>query len=184
MTSKTVAQLLADLGVERSHARPQVSNDNPYWEAQFKTIKYRPNYSDRFGSIEDARQWVRGFFRWYNSEHYHSGLGLLRPEMVHYGEAERVRTRRQRVLDEAYTRHPEHFVGSRPTPLALPSAVWTNAPKPEQEQETIEQQTVDVVEAVGPVRRPQRSEGLSTSPRPVTLAQRAAEDLELVYQRG
>ncbi len=181
MTSKTVAQLLADLGVEKSHSRPYVPNDNPYSEAQFKTMKYRPDYPDRFGSIEDARQWARGFFRWYNSEHYHSGLGLLRPEMVHYGEAERVRTQRQRVLEEAYTRHPERFVGSRPTPPELPSAVWINAPKPEQEQETIEQQIVVVVEAVDPVGRPQRSEGLSTSPRPVTPAQRAAENLVVLH---
>ena len=181
MISKTVAQLLADLGVEKSHSRPYVPNDNPYSEAQFKTMKYRPDYPDRFGSIEDARQWARGFFGWYNGEHYHSALGLLTPEMVHYGEAERVRTQRQRVLEEAYTRHPERFVGSRPTPPALPSAVWINAPKPEQEQETIEQQTVVVVEAVDPVGRPQRSEGLSTSPRPVTPAQRVAEDLVLLH---
>ncbi len=105
MISKTVAQLLADLGVEKSHSRPYVPNDNPYSEAQFKTMKYRPDYPDRFGSIEDARQWARGFFGWYNGEHYHSALGLLTPEMVHYGEAERVRTQRQRVLEEAYTRH-------------------------------------------------------------------------------
>ena len=101
--------------------------------------------------------------------------------MVHYGEAERVRTQRQRVLEQAYTRHPERFVGSRPTPPALPSAVWINAPKPEQEQETIEQQIVVVVEAVDPVGRPQRSEGLSTSPGPVTPTQRTAEDLVLLH---
>lgn len=177
MTSKTVAQLLVDLGVEKSHSRPHVSNDNPYSEAQFKTMKYRPDYPDRFGSIEDARTWARGFFPWYNGEHYHSALGLMTPEMVHYGEAGRVRAQRQQVLEEAYAEHPERFVGSRPTPPALPAAVWINAPKPANENQAINEQVVVVVEAVDPVVRPQRSGGLSTSPQPVTPAQWAVQDL-------
>ena len=88
MTSKTVAQLLADLGVAKSHSRPHVSNDNPYSEAQFKTLKYRPDYPDRFGSLEDARQWARSFFAWYNEQHHHIGLGLLTPAVVHTGRAD------------------------------------------------------------------------------------------------
>ena len=181
MTSKTVAQLLADLGVEKSHSRPHVSNDNPYSEAQFKTMKYRPDYPDRFGSIEDARQWARGFFQWYNGAHYHSGLALMTPEMVHYGEAERVRAQRQQVLSAAYAEHPERFVGSRPTPPALPAAVWINAPKPAEEKQETDEQIVVVVGGVDPVVRPQRSEGLSTSPRPVTPAQGAVQDLVLLH---
>lgn len=181
MTSKTVAQLLADLGVEKSHSRPHVSNDNPYSEAQFKTMKYRPDYPDRFGSIEDARQWAREFFQWYNEEHYHSGLGLLTPEMVHYGAAERVRAQRQQVLDRAYAQHPERFVRSRPMPPELPAAVWINAPKPENEKQQTHERTVVVVEAVDPVVRPQRSEGLSTSPQPVRPAQRAVQDLAMLH---
>ena len=181
MTSKTVAQLLADLGVEKSHSRPHVSNDNPYSEAQFKTMKYRPDYPDRFGSACDARSWARRFFRWYNGEHYHSGLGLLTPQMVHYGEAERVRAQRQQVLSVAYGHHPERFVRGRPTPPEVPSAVWINAPKPAQENQEPHEQTVVVVEAVDPVVRPERSEGLSTSPQPLTPAQRVVQDLATLH---
>lgn len=181
MRSKTVAQLLADLGVEKSHSRPYVSNDNPYSEAQFKTMKYRPDYPDRFGSAYDARVWAQAFFPWYNHEHYHSGLGLLTPAMVHYGEAERVRAQRQQVLSAAHGQHPERFVRGRPTPPTLPAAVWINAPKPEQEQEKIDDRPIVVVEAVDPVGRPQRSEGLSTSPRPVRPAHRAVEDLVVLH---
>lgn len=176
MTSKTVAQLLADLGVEKSHSRPHVSNDNPYSEAQFKTMKYRGDYPDRFGSIEDARQWAREFFRWYNSEHYHSGLGLLTPEMVHYGEAERVRVQRQQVLAGAYAHHPERFVRGLPSVPEVPAAVWINAPKSKQEQEKNKDESIVVVEAVEAVVRLERSGGLSTSPRPVTSARRVVED--------
>jgi putative transposase len=181
MTSKTVAQLLADLGVEKSHSRPHVSNDNPYSEAQFKTMKYRPDYPDRFGSIEDARQWARAFFRWYNGAHYHSGLALMTPEMVHYGAAERVRAQRQQVLSGAYGQHPERFVRGLPSVPEVPAAVWINAPKPKQEQEKNKDEPIVVVEAVDPGVRPERSGGLSTSPQPVRSGPRVVEDRVLLH---
>jgi len=130
MTSKAVAFLLSDLGITKSHSRPHVSNDNPYSEAQFKTLKYRPAFPDRFGSIEDARLFCQDFFRWYNQEHHHSGIGFLTPEDVHYGRAEQIIKERQAVLNSAYDQHPERFKGVRPKPLALPSAVWINKPVP------------------------------------------------------
>jgi putative transposase len=130
MTSKTVALLLADLGVTKTHSRPHVSNDNPYSESQFKTMKYRPDYPDHFGSIQDARSWARAFFQWYNHEHYHSGLGLLTPATVHYGEAQSVIDQRQHVLRAAYAAHPERFVFGEPKPLPLPTEVWINRPTP------------------------------------------------------
>ena len=128
MIAKTVAILLADLGVAKSHSRPHVSNDNPYSEAQFKTLKYRPDYPDRFGSVADARQWGRGFFAWYNDQHHHTGLALLTPATVHTGRAEIVRQQRQVVLQQAYQAHPERFVRGRPQPTKLPEAVWINPP--------------------------------------------------------
>jgi putative transposase len=129
MVAKTVASLLADLGVAKSHSRPHVSNDNPYSEAQFKTLKYRPDYPDRFGSLADARQWARSFFAWYNERHHHSGLGLLTPALVHTGRAEIVRQKRQAVLRQAYQAHPERFPKGLPRPARLPEAVWINPPK-------------------------------------------------------
>ncbi len=128
MKSHTVAQLMASLGVTKSHSRPHVSNDNPFSEAQFKTLKYRPEFPDRFGSQQDAQAFCTGFFPWYNDEHYHSGLGLLTPASVHYGRAAEVLAQRSETLDAAYAAHPERFVGKRPRPLALPSAVWINPP--------------------------------------------------------
>ena len=128
MTSKTVAQLLVDLGVEKSHSRPHVSNDNPYSEAQFKTMKYRPAYPKRFGSIMDARNWMRAFFTWYNEEHHHSGIGLMPPRVVHYGEGEQLRAQRALVLEAAYAAHPERFVRGKPATPPLPEAVWINKP--------------------------------------------------------
>jgi len=130
MTSKPVALLLADLGVTRTHSRPRVSNDNPFSEAQFKTLKYRPEFPDRFGGIEDARAFCQRFFPWYNTAHHHAGLGLLTPAVVHHGDAGPVRTERQAVLTAAYAAHPERFVHKPPTPPALPAAVWINAPGP------------------------------------------------------
>lgn len=129
MIAKTVAILLSDLGVAKSHSRPHVSNDNPYSEAQFKTLKYRPDYPDRFGSLADARQWARSFFTWYNEQHHHSGLGLLTPASVHTGRAETVRQKRQAVLRQAYQAHPERFPQGLPQPAPLPAAAWINAPK-------------------------------------------------------
>ena len=130
MTSKPVAFLLADLGVTKSHSRPSVSNDNPYSESQFKTMKYRPEFPDRFGSIEDARAFAQTFFPWYNTEHYHSGLALLTPEDVHYGRATSIIEARKEVLMVAYEKHPERFRGRIPKPMMLPDAVWINRPSP------------------------------------------------------
>jgi putative transposase len=129
MTSKPVAYLLADLGITKSHSRPHVSNDNPFSEAQFKTLKYRPDFPSRFGSIEDARAFCRTFFGWYNTEHRHSSLGLLTPEMVHRGRAGEVRAARQVVLADAHAAHPERFVRKPPEPPPLPGPVWINPPK-------------------------------------------------------
>ena len=131
MKSKTVAFLLADLGVTKSHSRPYVSDDNPYSESQFKTLKYRPNFPARFGSIQDARSFCREFFPWYNQEHRHSGIGLMTPEMVHYGKAEQVSNQRQVVLASAFDTHPERFVRGMPIPPSLPEAAWINKPKVE-----------------------------------------------------
>jgi putative transposase len=128
MTSKAVALLLADLGVTKTHSRPHVSNDNPFSEAQFKTLKYRPDFPDRFGCIQDARGFCRPFFTWYNVEHRHSGIGLLTPEVVHFGRAAEVTELRRGVLDTAYAAHPERFVRRPPAPPAAPTAVWINPP--------------------------------------------------------
>jgi putative transposase len=130
MIAKSVAHLLADLGVTKTHSRPHVSNDNPYSESQFKTMKYRPGFPERFGSIQDARAWARPFFQWYNHEHHHSGLGLLTPVTVHYGQAQAVLDQRQMVLQTAYAAHPERFVRGEPKPLSLPTEVWINKPPP------------------------------------------------------
>jgi putative transposase len=128
MRSKPVALLLADLGVTKTHSRPHVSDDNPYSESQFRTLKYRPEFPDRFGCIQDSRAFCQSFFRWYNEEHRHSGVGLLTPATVHYGQAENMLRQRQDVLDVAYQRHPERFVRNAPKPPALPSEVWINKP--------------------------------------------------------
>jgi putative transposase len=129
MTSKAVAQLLADLGVEKTHARPHVSNDNPYSEAQFKTMKYRPDFPERFGSREDAQNFCYEFFAWYNTEHRHSGIALLTPQTVHDGQAGHVLQKRASVLKRAYAAHPERFVRQVPRPAPLPEAAWINPPE-------------------------------------------------------
>jgi len=131
MRSKPVALLLADLGITKSHSRPYVSNDNPFSEAQFKTLKYRPEFPDRFGSIEDARAFCQGFFPWYNTQHHHSGIGLMTPEAVHTGRAAELTSARQIVLAAAYRDHPERFVHKQPVPPIVPSAVWINPPTSE-----------------------------------------------------
>src|ERR1700758_1083790 len=128
MKSKPVALLLADLGVTKTHSRPHVSDDNPYSESQFRTLKYRPGFPDRFGSIEDARGFCQSFFRWYNFEHHHSGLGLMTPAVVHLGKAADLLVQRQAVLDTAFHAHPERFVRQPPKPPSLPTAVWINKP--------------------------------------------------------
>jgi putative transposase len=129
MKSKAVALLLSDLGVTKTHSRPHVSDDNPFSESQFRTLKYRLDFPDRFGSLQDARSFCRSFFAWYNAEHRHSGIGLLTPQSVHHGRAGDLLAQRQRILTGAYLAHPERFVRKSPTPPALPHAVWINPPK-------------------------------------------------------
>jgi putative transposase len=129
MTAKPVAFLLADLGVTKSHSRPHCSNDNPYSESQFRTMKYRPTFPERFGSYQDAHAFCGRFFRWYNDEHRHSGIGFHTPADVHHGRAELVRAQRGEVLSAAYAEHPERFVRKPPTPPVLPTAVWINEPE-------------------------------------------------------
>jgi putative transposase len=129
MKSKSVALLLSDLGVVKSHSRPHVSNDNPYSEAQFKTLKYCPEFPGRFGSLWDAREFCRRFFEYYNTEHHHSGIGLMTPEAVHYGRAHQIQGIRQETLLQAFAAHPERFVRKPPEPPALPSAAWINPPR-------------------------------------------------------
>lgn len=128
MKAKTLALLLSDLGIEKSHSRPYVSDDNPFSEAHFKTVKYHPDYPDRFGCVQDARAWARPLFHWYNYEHYHTGLNLLTPATVHYGQAEAVRQQRQAVLAAAYAQFPQRFVRGEPIVKAAPDAVWINPP--------------------------------------------------------
>jgi len=128
MTSKGVAELLADLGVGRTHSRPHVSNDNPYSEAVNKTLKYCPAFPARFGSIEDARAFCASFFEYYNHEHRHSGIGLHTAASVHYGTATAIRSRRAETLDAAYAANPHRFCGRRPSPPRLPTVAWINNP--------------------------------------------------------
>jgi putative transposase len=128
-TAKTLAQLYADLGVERSLSRPHVSDDNPFSEAQFKTLKYAPGYPERFGGYEHTRAWCRHFFPWYNTEHRHSGIAYLTPAMVHYGQADDILEIRRRVLEKAQAAHPERFVRGVPSPQPLPAQVWINPPE-------------------------------------------------------
>jgi len=131
MTSKPVAFLLADLGVLKTHNRPYTSTDNPYSEAHFKTLKYRPGFPARFDSIEHARGFCRQFFAWYNHEHRHSAIGLMTPDAVHHGRAQAIHAERARVLDDAYAATPERFVRRPPRPPALPTAAWINKPDDE-----------------------------------------------------
>jgi len=132
MRSKPVAFLLADLGVLKTHSRPYTSTDNPYSEAQFKTLKYRPQFPHRFDSIEHARAFCRTFFDWYNHSHRHSGIGLMTPAAVHHGQAKELHAERQRVLTAAYAVTPERFVRRPPTPPELPTAAWINKPTTEE----------------------------------------------------
>ena len=129
MLAKSVAMLLADLGVSKSHSRPHVSNDNPFSESQFKTLKYHPAFPDRFGSLPDTRRFLQDFFVWYNTMHHHSALGWLTPYDVHYGLAETRRAEREATLRKAFAATPERFVWGMPVPPALPQAVWINKPR-------------------------------------------------------
>jgi len=130
MRAKSTAELLVDLGVAASFSRPRVSNDNPFSEAQFKTLKYRPQFPERFDGIEHARAHLRAFFAWYNDEHRHSGIGFMTPAAVHFGQAAAMQRQRTAVLEAAYRTHPHRFKGKAPTPPALPTIVGINLPKP------------------------------------------------------
>jgi len=129
MRSKPVALLLADLSVTKTHSRPYTSNDNPYSESQFRTMKYRPEFPDRFGCIQDSRAFCQAFFPWYNDDHRHSGIGMMTPATVHYGLSAAVSKKRQVALNSAYAAHPERFVRRQPTPPQLPKEVWINKPQ-------------------------------------------------------
>jgi putative transposase len=129
MRSKPVAFLLADLSITKTHSRPYTSNDNPYSESQFRTMKYRPEFPDRFGCLEDSHAFCQRFFPWYNDDHRHSGIGMLTPAMVHFGQAPAIWEKRQTVLDTAYLAHPDRFVRRPPIPLPLPKEVWINKPQ-------------------------------------------------------
>ena len=165
MIAQSLAMLLANLGVTKSHSRPHVSDDNPYSEAQFKTMKYRPDYPQRFGCQLEARTWSRAFFAWYNHEHHHSALALLTPADVHYGRAEAIIDQRQQVLQAAYQNNPERFVQGPPQPPQLPTEVWINPPR--KAAQDIPYTIVVGEEAVDPVVNSELSGELSTSPQQV-----------------
>lgn len=135
MTSRQVAHLLADLGVAKTHSRPHVSNDNPYSESAFKTLKYRPEFPDRFGSIYDSRSFCQPFFHWYNHEHHHSGIAMFTPYEVHYGLVERVAAQRKNALLEAYRNNPERFTNGAPVVYLPPKEVWINKPNVKEQQQ-------------------------------------------------
>jgi len=130
MKAKAAALLLADLGVTKSHSRPHTSNDNPFSESLFKTLKYQPQFPKRFGRIEDAKSFCRGFFDWCNQDHHHAGIGLMTPDQVHYGQADQVYAACQTTLDHAFRRNPERFVNKSPAPPAKPTAALINPPIP------------------------------------------------------
>jgi putative transposase len=163
MTSKTVALLFSDLDILRSHSRPHVSDDNPFSESHFRTLKYRPDFPDRFGSIEHARQVCRPLFAWYNAEHHHSGLAFLTPATVHHGRADEVLDARHRVRLAAYAAHPERFVNGPPRRQSLPDAVWINPPENTTHQDAPgstqtdphDPEVVPVCRTYEPCRRPQ-----------------------------
>jgi putative transposase len=157
MRSKTVSELLAKLQVTRSHSRPYCSNDNPYSESQFKTMKYSSEFPGRFGSIEDARQFCRTYFEGYNMVHRHSGIALLSPSMLHHGEADIVLARRDAVLHQAFEEHPERFVRGRPTAKRPPQQAWINKPVEFQERGS----SAEPSHVVNPPRRPSHGGGFS-----------------------
>ncbi len=163
MRSKPVALLLADLGVTKTHSRPSVSDDNPYSESQFKTLKYRPAFPDRFGSLQDTRAFCRAFFAWYNNEHHHSGLGLLTPADVHHGRTTAVVQQRQLVLTAAWEAHPERFVRAPPTPPLPPTAAWINPPPQHPPRDGEHRPTAG--DAPGSARHPQPREVKLDEPR-------------------
>lgn len=128
MKAKATALLLADLGITKSHSRPYTSNDNPFSESCFKTLKYQPQFPKRFGCIQDAKTFCRAFFDWYNQDHHHLGIGLMTPDQVHYGQTDEVHAARQRTLNQAFHANPNRFVNKPPEPPTKPTAVWINPP--------------------------------------------------------
>jgi putative transposase len=128
-TAKATALMLVDLGVIKSHSRPHTSNDNPFSEAHFKTLKYQPEFPKRFQTIDQARAFCRRFFTWYNKDHHHAGIGLMTPDQIHFGQANAIHAARQTALDAAFLRSPECFVRQHPKPPQIPTAVWINPPK-------------------------------------------------------
>jgi len=168
MTSRSLAQLLAGLGVERSHSRPRVSNDNPFSEAQFKTLKYCPDYPGRFADIACARAWCTSFFGWYNHEHRHEGIGLFTPAAVHRGQHLELGRIRQRALDAAYASHPERFVRGRPTSPSVPPEVWINRPT---------DATMTPVPPAAPWPQPFRGEAGEFEGRPIPAPQPEQSDI-------
>lgn len=147
MTSTGVDPLRVDMGVAKTHARPYVCNDNPYSEAQFKTLKYRPDFPALFGSIEDAMAFCRPFFDWYNSAHYHSGIALLTPHSVHTGQATQIVPQRNQVLPTAFEPHPLRFKGKMPTAKPVPEAAWINPPSNLSPSKETPLQETDIVDA-------------------------------------
>jgi putative transposase len=129
MRAKATALLLADLGVSKSHSRPHTSTDNPFSESHFKTMKYQPQFPQRFGSIQDAKAFCRDFFDWYNSQHHHAGIGLMTPDQVHFRQTDAIHAARRHTLNSAYSRTPERFVANPPRPPAKPIATWINPPR-------------------------------------------------------
>ena len=176
MRSQPVAYLLAGLGITRTHSRPHVSDDNPYSEAQFKTLKYCPAFPNRFGSFEDALGFCQRFFAYYNHEHRHSGIGLMTPFAVHNGQAPAIRAARQRTLSAAYARTPERFVRRPPRPPVLPEAVWINPPPPKTTREDAPESTTVTSDDLWPRRDagPSASSTLSRLSVPMVAAPQGA----------
>ena len=164
MTSRSVAQMLTDLGVEKTHSRPHVSDDNPYSESQFKTLKYRPDFPDRFGSLEDARAFCGPFFGWYNDEHHHAGLALLTPADVHFERVDERLATRDEALAAAHAAHPERFVNKLPKAPRPPTAAWINPPKERRDDARHEALDVAAAEA-GSVRGGEPPSGTPKGPR-------------------
>ena len=130
MKAKATAFLLADLGITRSHNRPHTSNDNPFSESHFKTLKYQPRFPKRFGCIEDARSFCRAFYGWYHKDHHHAGIGLMTPDQARYSQIDAVHAARQVTLDQAFRQNPRRFAKKPPVPPAKPTAAWINPPTP------------------------------------------------------
>jgi putative transposase len=177
MIAKSMAFLLADLGITKTHSRPHVSNDNPFSESQFKTFKYRPDFPDRFGSFEHGRAHCGDFFPWYNLEHHHVGLGLFTPHDVHYGLAAAKREQRARVLVEAFAKNPERFPNGCPVPRPLPTAVWINPPKTSPAGGEVEN-TLTPESRTGTIVDPGATVEVATRPRAIAIVHRVGEIIQ------